>query len=202
MMKKHIVSTIVLVCFGVILSGCSKNKVDSLVDIEVTRNTTMVMKDGAMQAALVEDFDKEYYDQAELQSFIDDTVTKFTKVNGENTVKLEKISVKDDKKAYATFSYNSVENYSAFEDREVAVMDGAAAANDTRIGDTFVAAESGSEISKADAVGEKDCKVVIIAANEEDVRVEGQVLSFSNGELVDKNTVKCGTEGYTVVVFK
>ena len=57
-MRKHMRCALALICFGVLLTGCGK--VDSLVKMDVSENTTMVMKDGTMQSAIVESFDQEY----------------------------------------------------------------------------------------------------------------------------------------------
>lgn len=201
-MKKHIVSTIVLVCFGLMLVGCKKNKVDSLLKIDVDCNTTMVMKNGEMQLALVEEFGQENYSETELESFINDQISEFVKVNGEGSVKLENLSVDEEKKAHATFTYKTADYYGEFEGREIAVLTKEDASSDERVTDAFVLASEGTSITKTDALAAEDSKVVVILANNENVRVEGEVLSFNNATLVDKNTVKCGEQGYTVVVYK
>lgn len=200
-MKKHIVSTIVLVCFGVILSGCSKDKIDSLTKMEVTENTVMLMKDGAMQSSIVEDFDKDYYDKAELETFINDTITEYEKVNGEDTVKLESLKVSN-QKATATFSFKTVNDFNSFEDKESNVLTKEEALTDERVMESLTSVDSSEEVATAEALTDKKQTIYVIVATGEDVRVEGNILYYGNGELKDKNTVKTGSEGYTVVVFE
>lgn len=200
-MKKHIVSTIVLVCFGVILSGCSKDKIDSLTKMEVTENTVMLMKDGAMQSSIVEDFDKDYYDKAELETFINDTITEYEKVNGEDTVKLESLKVSN-QKATATFSFKTVNDFNSFEDKESNVLTKEEALTDERVMESLTSVDSSEEVATAEALTDKKQTIYVIVATGEDVRVEGNILYYGNGELKDTNTVKTGSEGYTVVVFE
>ena len=169
--------------------------------MEVTENTVMLMKDGAMQSSIVEDFDKDYYDKAELETFINDTITEYEKVNGEDTVKLESLKVSN-QKATATFSFKTVNDFNSFEDKESNVLTKEEALTDERVMESLTSVDSSEEVATAEALTDKKQTIYVIVATGEDVRVEGNILYYGNGELKDKNTVKTGSEGYTVVVFE
>ena len=68
---------------SVIVSGCAKQGgAESDREFTPTESSVYVSRDGGFSSALVETYDKDYYDQAELQAFLEEAVALY---NGGNS---------------------------------------------------------------------------------------------------------------------
>ena len=77
-------------------------------------SSVSLLKDGAVKATIVEDFDKSYYDKDELQQMILEEVVSYNRQLGEDAVSVDKVSVENgvarvemtyaDSTAYAAFN--------------------------------------------------------------------------------------------------
>lgn len=104
---KNRMRMILLVGVILIVSGCSVQK-----DAEIT--TVKINKDGTLENHIVEKFEKEYYDQAELQDMIESDISDFNLTDGNEKIKLKEIVVEegvarpvimfDDPQSYADFN--------------------------------------------------------------------------------------------------
>lgn len=64
---------------SVIVSGCAKQGgAESDREFTPTESSVYVSRDGGFSSALVETYDKDYYDQAELQAFLEEAVASIT----------------------------------------------------------------------------------------------------------------------------
>ena len=100
-MKKIIcVGFTMILCMG-LLSGCSKKT-------DVDTSTVFIEKKGKITSVDVEALDKDYYDEAELESYITDHVNDYTSENG-NTVEMASFTVTD-QVAKLQMQYDSYED--------------------------------------------------------------------------------------------
>ena len=210
-MKKLYGIFLMILALGM-LGGCSKKDPDT--------NTVYIGKDGSVTEAAVEAFDKDYYKQEELESFIQDEIAEYEKTHEEKQVKLESFTVEEGT-AKLLMDYESYQDYQDFNGRELfagtvvqaiaagysfntdflPVEDGKIAGEaDTESTESPADAVSGSEVTK-----NEDYRVVVI--NEDtDVVVKGSIKYVSAGSvtLKDKKTASVQTvnEGVSYIVYK
>lgn len=201
-MKKIILAVTLVLCLCLVMMGCKRGKtMQTLLQTEITENTTMVLKDGKLQSAIVESFDKEYYKEEELKAYLEEQIAEHAKTAGEEAVKLESLEVKN-KVAYAKFSYASATNFSTFNELEAYLLTKEEAKSDSRIPSTLLSASEGKEVSKGEALETKEYQVFMINSPSETVIVNGEILYYANATFVNENTVQAGQDGLTVVIFK
>lgn len=202
-MKKIIcVGFTMILCMG-LLSGCSKKT-------DVDTSTVFIEKKGKITSVDVEALDKDYYDEAELESYITDHVNDYTAENG-NTVEMASFTVTD-QVAKLQMQYDSYEDYTAFNGIELydgTVVEAEAAGYDFDTDFISASDEDTKKVSKDDVLADDNNKVVIIKANV-DVKVDGTILYVSkeNTKVTEKNKVSITGEGsaeeaaLTYIIYK
>ncbi|MEI3228879.1 MAG: hypothetical protein V8S28_04450 [Lachnospiraceae bacterium] len=202
-MKKIIcVGFTMILCMG-LLSGCSKKT-------DVDTSTVFIEKKGKITSVDVEALDKDYYDEAELESYITDHVNDYTSENG-NTVEMASFTVTD-QVAKLQMQYDSYEDYTAFNGIELydgTVVEAEAAGYDFDTDFISASDEDTKKVSKDDVLADDNNKVVIIKANV-DVKVDGTILYVSkeNTKVTEKNKVSITGEGsaeeaaLTYIIYK
>lgn len=207
-MKKMICAGVMtILCMG-LLSGCSKKT-------DVDTNTVFIEKKGQIVSVDIEALDKDYYDEAELESYITDHVAEYTAENGE-TIEMASFEVADGI-AKLQMKYDSYEDYTAFNGIElytgtVVKAQAAGYAFDTEFCSVSNSKESDYELEKAkkeDILADDNNKVAIIKANV-DVQVPGTVLyvSAQDTKVTGKSTVSITGEGLneeaalTYIIYK
>ena len=202
-MKKIICAGFTMIlCMG-LLSGCSKKT-------DVDTSTVFIEKKGKITSVDVEALDKDYYDEAELESYITDHVNDYTSENG-NTVEMASFTVTD-QVAKLQMQYDSYEDYTAFNGIELydgTVVEAEAAGYDFDTDFISASDEDTKKVSKDDVLADDNNKVVIIKANV-DVEVDGTVLYVSkeNTKVTEKNKVSITGEGsaeeaaLTYIIYK
>ena len=202
-MKKIIcVGFTMILCMG-LLSGCSKKT-------DVDTSTVFIEKKGKITSVDVEALDKDYYDEAELESYITDHVNDYTSENG-NTVEMVSFTVTD-QVAKLQMQYDSYEDYTAFNGIELydgTVVEAEAAGYDFDTDFISASDEDTKKVSKDDVLADDNNKVVIIKANV-DVKVDGTILYVSkeNTKVTEKNKVSITGEGsaeeaaLTYIIYK
>ena len=93
--RKAVVSLCSILCLVTLLCGCGQSKVPQ--DLSVP--AISVTDKGKVTAYIVEDFDKDYYDLAELRTMVEDELTKFNEsrknAEGEDAVMLVSLTETD-----------------------------------------------------------------------------------------------------------
>lgn len=191
-----------ILCMG-LLSGCSKKT-------DVDTSTVFIEKKGKITSVDVEALDKDYYDEAELESYITDHVNDYTSENG-NTVEMASFTVTD-QVAKLQMQYDSYEDYTAFNGIELydgTVVEAEAAGYDFDTDFISASDEDTKKVSKDDVLADDNNKVVIIKANV-DVKVDGTILYVSkeNTKVTEKNKVSITGESsaeeaaLTYIIYK
>ncbi|MBO5302519.1 MAG: hypothetical protein J6A92_00555 [Lachnospiraceae bacterium] len=193
-----------VLCMGA-LTGCAEKT-------EVQESTVFIEKKGEIVSVDVENLDKDYYDAAELEAYIDGHVTDYAAENGENVTK-ESFSVEEGI-AKLEMKYASCEDYSAFNGIEL--FDGSIVAAqaegydfDTEFYSVTEDAGVGQAAGKEEVLADDENKVAIIRANVA-VQVKGKILyvSAQNTEVTGKNSVRITGEGaneeaaLTYIIYK
>lgn len=186
--------------FLVVMTGCGKNKV-SITAEDVTKNTIVIKDDNTVQSSIVEDFDKEYYSQEELETFIKDEVTNYNEKNGKDQIKMHSIYVAD-QKASVVFNYNDIDDYSVFNGINAKLLTTSQALQEDSILtlSEFVDVKSGDTVSRETALSKEDVTVLVIQEPVE-IKIAGTILYYNNALKVDKDVLQASGENITVVVF-
>lgn len=194
-MKKPIIF-VTLAAAGVsLMAGCGSLKVDS--------NTISVQKNGKIVEGIVEDFSKDYYDEDELKTYIDQAVDDYAAENKKGDVKVSGYKV-EDQKAYLTLKYKNTDSYGKF--NGVDIFNGTivqAQAEGYDFDTSFVKVEDGREKGGADAkevISEDKLNVLILRENM-NIIVPGtiQYVSEDGVKVTAKDTVSVEQNGDTAV---
>lgn len=184
-MKKLGCAGLSLILFAGLLTGCGA-------DVEADANMVYVKKSGRVISVDVEQLDQPYYDETELESFINTAVDEYNAQNGTDAVKVENLSV-EDQTAKLKLEYKTAEDYMEFTGVEIyqgKVVQAMAAGYDFNV--EFASVEGGktAPVPKDEITAHEDLKAVIIKANT-DVRVDGKILyvSGSNVTVTGEDTV-------------
>lgn len=203
-MKKVIGAGGLLILCVSLLSGCSKKA-------SVDTATVFVEKKGKIVSVDVEALDKDYYNETELEEYINDHVTNYVEDNGA-TVELTSFEVTDGV-AKLQMEYDTYEDYSRFNGIDLytgTVVTALAAGYDFDVEFSQISKESETKIvSRNEVLENEDNKVAIIKANL-NVNVPGSVLYVSNQNttMIDKNTVSIVSEeadeetALTYIIYK
>lgn len=172
-MKKMISISLVCIMIAGLLTACG----DSL---DVDCNTVYVQKKGTVIGASIGKLDKDYYDEDELEEFIDEKVEAYQEEHDKDSVKVSDFSVKDGV-AELSMKYAGYEEYQEFNDVTLfagTVPQALAAGYDFDIKFTSVKdGKAGDEVDSS-KIKESDYKVIILS-EKIDVKVDGTVKYIS-----------------------
>lgn len=167
---------------------------------KMDKNTVYLKEDNTVESLSIEDFDKSYYKEEELKSFIDEEVKAQQEARGEESVSVSEFKV-EDKKVTLDLKYQSVEDYVQFTD--TVLETGVYSEQVFQAPFTFIDADSKEEV--VDGIKEDgELQYVKIKDPEEiQVLVDGDVLYYSKSiELVKKNLVKVPAGTESVILYK
>lgn len=179
-MKKIISISLACLLAAGLFSACG----DSLV---ADRDTVYVQKKGKIICAAISDFDKDYYDEGELKSYVEERVQAYQTEHGDKSVEIDEFTV-DDKVAKLYMKYKDCDTYQDF--NEVTLFSGTvpqALAAGFTFNTEFTQIENGEATGSVEntTVMDSDCKVVILS-EKIDVKVDGEIQYISS----DYTTVK------------
>ncbi|MDF2539678.1 MAG: hypothetical protein K0S76_2699 [Herbinix sp.] len=198
-MKKLALCSILLL-FLFTLAGCNKKDIDITTE-DITVNTIVAKADGKLQVALVDLFDKPYYNLNELEEFAQNEINEYNKSIGEDKVVMDDIELKDGK-AVIILSFAGMEQYANFNQVSAAYFNGGIKDNPLSLPETLVNAD-GEETANTQEVLQNQKYKIIVLNELYDIIVDGTVKFYSeNASLGAKNMVHGAAEGMTVVVYK
>lgn len=195
---KKVLYILLLVTSIPILIGCKKNLELTLDNTD--SNTLLVRKDGKIQVAILDVFDKDYYDMEELTQFINQEVESFNEKNGEEAIILDEIE-KMDHQVILILTYNSIEDYTSFNHVDgnlLSVQD--AKSSDLSLPEIFYN-KKGATLSKEEAL-DKDKNFVFYLKEDIKVLINGKIQYHSNGDLISKSEVQTTEDEGTFVIYK
>lgn len=175
------------------------------------RTTLHIKEGGQVVENITEEFDKDYYDEKELEEFVDGQVEDYIDETGEKCVKSSGFSVEDNK-AYMTLKFDDTKVYSDFNQETLyegtvvqAVADGYELAEDFYpVKDKKV-----SKTATDKSVEGNDSYKVVVTSESLDVVVPGKVafVSRTDVKIKDEKTVSIQKENeddtsLTYIVYK
>lgn len=184
-MKKMIFVGLVCLMIAGLMTGCGKS-------LEANRDTVYVQKKGTVVSAAIADLDKDYYDEEELKSYIDERVEEYQEEHGKSSVKVDDFSVEEGT-AKLFIKYEGCEDYEKF--NEVTLFSGTvpqALAEGYDFDTKFTAVEDGKAAGSTDkkTIVDLDAKVIVLS-EKVDVKVDGtvQYVSSQYTTIKGKDTV-------------
>ena len=173
-MKKNIGLLLVAALALTVFAGCGGS-------LKVDENTVYVQKKGKITGAAIENFDKDYYNAEELQTYVEERVAEYVAGHDKKSVKVADFAVEEGV-AKLNINYAGYEDYAEFNGVEMfvgTVPQALVAGYDFE--DTFLKVEDGklgAEVTKEEVTSNDEYKVVIL--NEKvNVKVAGTVLYTS-----------------------
>ncbi len=198
MKKSILLAIILLLVLGT--AGCSKEK--KMIKAEdVSESTILVKSDGKIQAATVEDFDKDYYKLSELQDYIENEVSAYnTKAGGEKVI-IDEILLRDGK-AIMVLSYTGMDQYVSFNEVTAAYFNGGIKDITLDLPTTLISRKN-EALASTEEIIQNDKYRILVLNEPYHIIVDGEIKYYSeNTEVIDKNEVKSAPEGMTIVAFK
>lgn len=196
---KKITLCFILIMSTMLLTSCNNTKA-FLTASDIKVNTILVNKDGTVETGIVEDFDKEYYSEKDLETFIENQIKDYNTLAGKNCVKKNHFEIKNNK-AKAILSYKNIEDYRKFNRVDAFLFTAKEAKRSNLIPKTFIEASEGKTVDMDVALSSNKYKVFIIS-EPCDIIVYGKVLYYSNAVLLNSKSVQSTDNNYSVVVFK
>ncbi len=105
-MKKRMAALGCCIGMSMLLGACGTK-------LDVQENTIALQRNGKILEAAVESFDQSYYDQEELNTYVQNAVDDYTAEHGKKSVSVTDSKV-EEKKAYLTLQYENAETFSDF----------------------------------------------------------------------------------------
>ncbi len=175
-----------------LLCGCSRFDPD--------QTAMSVKKNGAILSYIKETFDKDYYNQGELESTIDKAIQDYNSALGTENIKKKKFQVKD-QMAELQIEYATGEDYSEFNDVTIYTGDVLGAYHSGYdFNETFQSVKKGvvtsQNVSKNEILNSYNYGILILD-EALDVQVPGNIVyASSNVQVTGKNTATVnGKEG-------
>jgi hypothetical protein len=198
-MKKTILYTTLIFAF-ILLAGCSKEEI-FLTSEDVISNTLLLKRDGTIYAAIVEDFDKGYYNITELNEFISSEVEAYNQKIGSKEVTIEELNIKDSK-AVMILGYTKLEHYSAFNNIPAAYFSADTQNVALELPTQYIDSKSNKTVDRAAAIKSNKNKVLVLYEPYE-IIVEGDIKFYSdNVTYVENNKARSKSEDVAVIVYK
>lgn len=183
-----------------ILTGCSKKEIFIITD-DVTANTMLVKRNGSLYVAIVEDFDKSYYNLSELNEFVSKEVNAYNDQVGSEEITIEGLELKDGK-AVMILAYSKMAHYSAFNNMPAAYFSAATENVALELPAQYVDLRKDALVDK-DVAMKNGKNQVLVLYEPYDIIVEGDIRFYSDNATYDEEgKVSSNSEDMTVVIYR
>lgn len=193
---KHRLGVLFAILILISLTGCGKD-IELTVE-NVSSNTLAIREDETIQVALVDSFDKDYYDIEEFKSFINEEINTYNNEYGSNSIILDSLEKKADK-VILILSYANMEDYARFNHVEGQLTTGVGAIN-FELPESFLN-KKGESVAASEALEKDDYKVFVINENIK-VIIDGKIVYYYNGDYIDSQTLQADNEEMTFIIYK
>lgn len=170
--------------------------------LRVSTDTLYIKKNGEVEEASFEMFDKEYYNVEELQKFAEEEARNYNYSIVKEAVAVNRVEVLDNVAA-AYLTYVSLDDYIAFNEMDMfagTVKKAMDAEYDFNT--SFVTFDKGEEVNIVDVTEAGDNKILILDASI-DVRIDGKICYISNNvQKKDKKNVTLTQGSLSYIIYK
>lgn len=192
-MWKYGVCVVLVLAF---LTGCGEKQ------LSVSTDTLYIKKDGKVEEAAFELFDKEYYDASELKTFAEEEARDYNYKNVREAVKVDRVEVTNGVAA-AYLSYESIDDYIAFNSSEIFAGTVKKAINEEYgFEASFVSYDKWEPVDLLTVTEQSDNKIVVLDASI-DLRIDGTICYVSdNVQKKDKKNVTLTQGSLSYIIYK
>ncbi|NLP16830.1 MAG: hypothetical protein GX379_07325 [Clostridiales bacterium] len=198
-MKRTLIC-IILILSILMLAGCRKEEIFITSD-DIINDTMLIKRNGSMYVAIVEDFDKSYYNLSELNEFVTKEVNAYNNKVGSEEVTIEELELKNGK-AVLILKYTKMAHYSAFNNMPAAYFSADTENVALELPTSYVDAKKDIMVDK-DVAMKNDKNKVLVIYEPYEVIVEGKIKFYSdNAKYIDENKVSSNSEDMAVIIFR
>lgn len=198
-MKRVLICLISIISI-LLLAGCTKKEIFITTD-DITSDTILVKRDGSLFVAIVEDFDKSYYNLDELNEFVSKEVNAYNNKVGSQEVTIEELGLKNGK-AVMILEYTKMAHYSAFNNMPAAYFSTDTENVALELPSQYVDTRKNAVVDKSTAMKNTKNQVLVLYEPYE-IIVEGDIRFYSdNATFIEESKVKSNSEDMTVVIYR
>ena len=190
---------VILVLGLVMMTSCSKEELILTADA-IDADTILAKKNGEIQAATVEGFDKNYYNLNELNEFVTAEIDAYNLSSGGANVTLNELQRKGEDMVMI-ISYTGMKHYAEFNKVIGAYFNGGKSDIAMDLPDTLINVKNGSGENTSELLQNENLRFLVID-EPSNVLVDGKVQFISDNLDVSNNTIQGVSEGRKVIVFK
>lgn len=203
-MKKIFLKSMAVLLSGLMLGGCAFSK-EGLSVKNISEQTVCIKKDGSIEAAYVEDFDKSYYDVEELRRFVANACTDYNAGHGSEAVSLSAIEL-DEKEVKAILVFRNQAAYDLFPQRavgsDIMTYDSDKALKEFAETKFYKANDKSEELFLGKDIFTDENMGVVCVNGPLVLETSGKMLYYTAGTLLNSNNLKIAEGETSVVVFK
>lgn len=202
-MKRKALTVGLCICLMLTVTGC-KGRVRSLKLADIKDETVLLRSDGSVQSGAYESFDQLYYDEDDLKSFMETSISTFNEEQGEECVKLNKLKIEENGTkhiAKAIVTYDNMKLYSVMNNIDAACYSMEEAKEAGVLPEIMTVAADGSRVNQKKVTDNTEYKVLVIQIKG-DLIFPDAVKYYSNAMLLAPNTVETTGEERAVIVYK
>ncbi len=197
-MKKVFLSLVFIIMLTG-MTGCSKQDV-ILTFEDISENTILIKANGVIQSAIVEDFDKEYYNLSELTEFVKKEVDGYNQEIGQEEVIIDDVLLKRGK-AVVILTYSGMAHYSEFNNVRAAYFKADIGDVPLQLPEKVLSVKNDELVNLDSVLGGKNQVLVLYEPYE--IIVEGDIKYYSeNASLEDGNKAQSMTYDPSVIIYK
>lgn len=183
-------------------SGCGNKNLQA---DSVEENTLLIKKDGSVQAAVLEEFDREYYDIDEAKVFIEDAIEEYNEAEGSECVTFNdlKKSPFDDDRVCLIVTYKDMDTYDDVTGAKIRHLTIDEAAGEGLIPEELTSLREGSAADGETVAEENTQYKVITLSSRFHVMVEGRIKYYTNAAVLNNAAVQTtGKRKKAVIIYK
>lgn len=168
-------------------------------------NTLYIRGDGSVQVAVLEEFDRGYYDIEEAGDFVKKAVKDYNDANGEDSVVLDSLtySRSDENKACMVMTYKDIATYDDLVGAKIRELSIQEAVKEGLLPEEMTSLK-GSKTVQGEDVGKEDERYrVLVLTAKFHVMVEGRIKYYTNAVVLNNSEVQTkGKKQQAVVVYR
>lgn len=193
---KKFVYIMILLAASVLAAGCGKGD-------NVKTTTLYVEKDGTVVQAITEAMDKSYFNEKDLDQWVEDYVKEYNKEAKKEAIQVKKSEV-EEKKAKVTIEYASMEDYSAF--NNVEAFEGTVAKAQKEgydLNREFKSAKGKPSITMDEIDGSEEYHIIVLEESQTVVLEKDALYASSNVKCNGKKAAaKIKTGEFAYIIYK
>ena len=185
-----------MLCLMTILTGCAKGSENSQ-----TSNLVTIQKNGTIVETITESFDKAYYAEEDLKSFVLEEIAAYNRTKEKDSIQIDKLSVKDNQVSMKLLYKTSddYQNFTSYTFFNGTIADAYHAGYNLNV--KLQSVKENTFIGKNELL-EMGERHMVISEAKLDIKVPNKILYISdNVSLLGDKQVTIGNEGLAYIIY-